>query len=227
MTDDATAVHSNDTPETDALTDLPEGTPPLEGLAMQRALEALLFAADRPVPIPELQKVLVARKKDVEEALTALGQSLGERGVRLQRNGEDVQMVTAPDVAIYVERFFGIGGTQKLSQAAIETLAVIAYHQPVTRAQIEAIRGVSADYAVNVLQARGLIMETGRLATAGRPALFGTTMEFLQYLGISSLDELPHPEIRHPAQSDMFEALEMAGTQPPELEAAPQSDDAV
>jgi segregation and condensation protein B len=100
-------------------------------------------------------------------------------------------MVTAPEAAALVERFLGLAGAQALSRAALETLAIIAYRQPVTRAAIEAIRGVNSDYAVSVLLQRGLIEEVGRLETVGRPALLGTTFEFLQQLGLERLEDLP------------------------------------
>ena len=174
---------------------------------LKRIVESLLFTADNPVTIGNLRNVLEVPRRSLESALEELAADYEGRGLRLQRNGDEVQMVTAPEVASYVERFFGIGGANKLSNAALETLAIVAYHQPVTRAQIEAIRGVNSDYTINVLEARSLIAETGRLATPGRPVLFGTTMEFLKYLGMSSLNELPHPEIRNSAQTDMFDEL--------------------
>ncbi len=187
--------------------DPPEETGEMAPDLLKRIVESLLFTADNPVTIGNLRNVLEVPRRSLESALDELAADCEGRGVRLQRNGDEVQMVTAPEVASYVERFFGIGGANKLSNAALETLAIIAYHQPVTRAQLEAIRGVNSDYTISVLEARSLIVETGRLATPGRPALFGTTMEFLKYLGMSGLSELPHPEIRNSAQTDMFDEL--------------------
>lgn len=123
--------------------------------------------------------------------MDALAVQLADRGIRLQRHGDQVQLVTAPEAAAAVERFLGLEGAVRLSSAALETLAVIAYRQPVTRAQIEQVRGVSADRAIATLLAHGLIEEVGRLETVGRPALFGTTVEFLEHFGLQSLADLP------------------------------------
>ncbi|MDW8071163.1 MAG: SMC-Scp complex subunit ScpB, partial [Anaerolineae bacterium] len=113
------------------------------------------------------------------------------RGVRVQRHGEQLQLVTAPGAARYVERLLGLSGGGSLSPAALETLAIIAYKQPITRPEIEAVRGVNSDSVLRTLLSKGLIQEVGRLETVGRPVLFGTTLEFLQYFGLSGLDELP------------------------------------
>lgn len=184
----------------------PAGSAPIDLLLV--SLEAVLFTAGRPVELAELARVVGADEEQVRDGLAALAEDLATRGVRVQVTDTEAQLASAPEAAAAVERFLGIDGAQKLSGAALETLAIVAYHQPVTRAQIEAIRGVNSDYTLAVLEARGLVREVGRLATAGRPVLWGTTLEFLQYLGIGSLDELPHPEIRHPAQTDMFAALD-------------------
>jgi segregation and condensation protein B len=127
----------------------------------------------------------------VADALEELDRQLTERGIRLQRHGDLVQLVTAPEAAAAVERFLGLNVTVRLSNAALETLAVVAYRQPVTRAQIEQVRGVSADRAIATLLAHGLIEEVGRQETVGRPALFGTTVEFLEHFGLASLADLP------------------------------------
>jgi segregation and condensation protein B len=103
-------------------------------------------------------------------------------------------MVTAPDCASYVERFLGLQFSGKLSTAALETLAIVAYRQPITRAQVEEIRGVNCEGVLRNLVARGLVEELGRLDRAGRPILYGTTFEFLQYFGLSDLTELPQVE---------------------------------
>jgi segregation and condensation protein B len=159
--------------------------------ALLTALEAILFVSDRPVPLAELAKLLEADRGAVEAAVEALAAACHERGVRVQRLGEAVWMVSAPEVAAVVERFLGLESSQRLTRAALETLAIIAYRQPITRAGIEAIRGVSADYAVSALLARGLIAEVGRLDSVGHPALFATTFEFLQQIGLERLEDLP------------------------------------
>ena len=154
-------------------------------------LESLLFVADEPVAVGQLARVLEVEGKSIEEALETLRTEYSQRGVCIQRKGERVQMVTAPEAASYIERFLGLQLSGKLSTAALETLAIIAYQQPVTRAQIEAVRGVNCDGVLRTLTSKGLIEETGRLEQAGRPILYGTTFEFLQYFGLQDLAELP------------------------------------
>ena len=164
-------------------------------------IEALLFVAEGPVEIARLQRALDVERPVVDEALARLAAGYESRGVRLQRRGESVLLVSAPESAEVVARFLGLGDTSRLTGAALETLAIIAYRQPVTRAQIEQVRGVSADWALRTLLARNLIQEVGRLETVGRPVLFGTTFEFLQYFGLRELDELPTPAEMPPLPS--------------------------
>jgi segregation and condensation protein B len=159
--------------------------------ALASALEAVLFVADAPVSQQRLAEALEIPTTLIPGALEALERALVGRGLRLQRQGELVQLVTAPEVASAVERFLGLATPARLSNAALETLAVIAYRQPVTRAQIEQVRGVNADRAIATLLAHGLIEEVGRLDAPGRPVLFGTTFEFLEHFGLRSLAELP------------------------------------
>lgn len=154
-------------------------------------LESLLFVATGPVTLEQLQRVLEVPLEEVEVSLRALETSYATRGLRLQRKGNEVQLVTAPEYAPYVERFLGLQLSSRLSPAALETLAIVAYRQPVTRAQIEAIRGVNSEGVLNTLVAKGLIAEVGRLEAAGRPILYGTTFEFLQYFGLTDLKQLP------------------------------------
>jgi segregation and condensation protein B len=154
-------------------------------------LETLLFVADGPADLTRLQRAMQVDRPALEGALEALAELLRVRGVRLQRKGETIQLVSAPEAAEAVERFLGLNEGARLSAAALETLAIVAYRQPVTRTQIEAVRGVSADYAIRTLLARNLIQEVGRLETVGRPVVFGTTFEFLQYFGLERLEQLP------------------------------------
>jgi segregation and condensation protein B len=158
---------------------------------VESLLESLLFVADEPVAVSQLSKVLEVEVKSIEEALDRLKAEYSQRGLRIQRKGERVQMVTAPEAATYIERFLGLQLSGKLSTAALETLAIIAYQQPSTRAQIEAVRGVNCDGVLRTLTRKGLIEEIGRLEQAGRPILYGTTFEFLQYFGLQDLMELP------------------------------------
>jgi segregation and condensation protein B len=117
------------------------------------------------------------------------------RGLRVQLVGNTAQFVSAPENARFVAALLGLPTQVKLTTAALETLAVVAYRQPITRSQIEFIRGVNSDRALASLLQHGLVIEVGRAATVGRPALFGTTAEFLQQFGLTSLDALPKPEV--------------------------------
>jgi segregation and condensation protein B len=154
-------------------------------------LEALLFVAVEPTPADRLATVLGVSVERVQAGLALLEAQLQNRGIRLQRHREAFQLVSAPEAAAVIETFLGLDLTTRLSRAALETLAIIAYRQPITRPQIEAIRGVSSDGVIRSLLHRGLIEEVGRLEQPGRPVLFGTTFEFLRYFGLSSLDDLP------------------------------------
>lgn len=159
-------------------------------------VEALLFVADGPVALEDLARALASDTKTVRQTVERLIEASSERGLRLVRSGSRVQMVTMPEAASVIERFLGLNLSSKLSPAALETLAIIAYRQPITRPQIDALRGVNSDGVIRTLVARSLITPVGRLEQVGRPILFGTTFEFLQYFGIESLDELPSlPEL--------------------------------
>jgi segregation and condensation protein B len=158
------------------------------------AIESLLFVSGRPLERAELRKLLDVDEEKLQSALQVLEHDLEglNRGIRLQLLGEQVQLVTAPENARYVAALLGLPMTAKLTSAALETLAVIAYRQPITRGQIEAVRGVNSDRALASLLQHGLVVEVGRAQTVGRPALFATTTEFLQLFGLTKLDELPH-----------------------------------
>ena len=160
-------------------------------LELTSLIESLLFVADAPVTPAQLAAALDVEPKAVEEALDQLAADYQQRGLRLQRKAGRVQLVTAPEAAPAVERFLGLELSSKLSPAALETLAIVAYRQPVTRAQVEAIRGVNSDSVLRTLINKGLIEEVGRLEQVGRPILYGTTFEFLQYFGLQDLQELP------------------------------------
>jgi segregation and condensation protein B len=160
-------------------------------LSLQAQVESLLFVATEPIPLARLADVLGVEIDQVEQVLLILNHEYAGRGMRLQRKGKRVQMVTAPEASDLVRRLLGLELTGKLSPAALETLAIVAYRQPVTRAQIEGIRGVSSDSVLRTLINRGLVEEMGRLDQAGRPIIFGTTFDFLQQFGITSLDQLP------------------------------------
>ncbi len=163
------------------------------GATLCALVESLLFIAPKPVTPGELGKALERPAAEIREALAALEQSLrqDQRGLRLQRAGQTVALVTMPEAAQAVARFTALATHTRLSKPALETLAIVAYQQPVTRGQIEAIRGVDCAHILRALLARELIQIRGRRATIGNPILYGVTEEFLQYFGLTSLAELP------------------------------------
>ena len=169
----------------------------LDTAALRSALESLLFIAGRPLDLADLRKLLLVDDRQLRAGLRALEDECEAhgRGIRLQRMGDQVQFVSAPENARFVAALLGLPTQAKLTTAALETLAVVAYRQPITRAQIEAIRGVNSDRALASLAQHGLVIEVGRATTVGRPALFGTTAEFLQHFGLGSLEALPTPEL--------------------------------
>lgn len=153
-------------------------------------LEALLFVAERPLSRREIATVAGVDAETVDGILGDLEVALRDRGIRVVSSGERVQLVTAPGAGSLIARYVGAEG-QRLSPAALETLAIVAYRQPVTRGGIERIRGVDSDYVVRSLLHRRLVVELGRAETPGRPILYGTGFEFLERFGLTSLDELP------------------------------------
>lgn len=156
------------------------------------ALEALLFAASNPVSISQLAEVLSRNPEEIALALKTLEVEYKQkRGVRLQWHIGKVQMTSAPEFGSLVEKFLGLESTSRLSWAALETLAIVAFKQPITRPGIDAIRGVNSDGVLRNLLSKGLLEETGRAETPGRPILYGTTSDFLQHFGLSSIQEIP------------------------------------
>jgi segregation and condensation protein B len=160
---------------------------------LPRLIESLLFVASSPTAVGHLAQVFRVDEPIVEAALEKLAESYiaGQRGLTLERKGDHVQLTTVPEAGPHIERFLGLDLTTRLSQAALESLAMIAYRQPITRAQIEAVRGVNCDGVLRTLLARGLVEPVGRLEQAGRPFLYGTTFQFLQYFGLEHLEQLP------------------------------------
>ncbi len=158
---------------------------------MQTLLEALLFVADGPVEEAELARALGVARRQVDAPLQALAESLRSRGLRLQRGPDGAQLVTAPIAASYIEQFLGLESARRLSAAALESLAIIAYRQPVTRGTLEAIRGVNSDGAIDTLRQRGLVDVVGRADGPGRAALFATTQKFLEHFGLERPEDLP------------------------------------
>jgi segregation and condensation protein B len=158
---------------------------------LKASLEALLFVAPGPVTAAQLAAALEITTAEVEAGLAQLGEELQGRGLRLQRHAGQLQFTTAPEMAPLVERFLGLEATSHLSRAALEALAIVAYQQPATRPQVDAIRGVNSDGVLKSLLSKGLVHEVGRAEGPGRPILYATTSDFLQHFGMNSLDELP------------------------------------
>lgn len=190
-TDDVRAVAAADDGDAVALA----GPTPGEAAApvgelTEAGLEALLFVAERPLSRREIATLAGVDRVTVDERLGDLEVALAGRGVRLILAGDRVELATAPEAGALVARYVGADAV-RLSPAALETLAIVAYRQPVTRAAIERIRGVDSDYTVRALLHRRLIVEQGRSEAPGRPIIYGTGFEFLERFGLASLDDLP------------------------------------
>lgn len=162
-----------------------------EKIELTSMLEALLFVASEPTTISQLATALDITNHEVEAGLKELEGGMAQRGLRIQRHQARIQMTTAPETAAAIEKFLGLEAVTRLSRAALETLAIVAYQQPVTRPQIESVRGVSCDGVLRSLLGKGLIQEIGRAEGPGRPILYSTTPDFLQHFGLSSLGEMP------------------------------------
>lgn len=163
----------------------------MSDLPLSAQIEALLFAAPEPLTVRQLAQALEQPTETVEAALRELAEALQGRGVRLQEHRGRWQLTTVPEAAPLIERLLGLETNTPLSRAALETLAIIAYRQPITRPQVDAIRGVNSDGVIRSLVSKGLIEEVGRAEGPGRPVLYATTALFLQTFGLRSLDELP------------------------------------
>ena len=158
-------------------------------------LEAVLFVAPVSVTLSQLASALDISEREVEKVLTQLGEDYQERGLRIQRHAGRIQLTTAPEAGESVERFLGMEITTYLSQAALEALSIVAYEQPVTRPQVDSVRGVNSDGVMKSLLHKGLIQDIGRADGPGRPILYATTPEFLQQFGLNSLEEMPPMEL--------------------------------
>jgi segregation and condensation protein B len=159
--------------------------------SMEARMEALLFLSPMPISVNQFANVLEASPQKVKQALEDLDRSLARRGIRLQKHGSGFQLTSAPEFAQDIERLLEIEDTGKLSRSALEVLAIIAYQQPITRPQIDMVRGVNSDAVLRTLLRYGLIEEIGRSMGPGRPIIYSTTAEFLQYFGLSALEDLP------------------------------------
>lgn len=185
----------------------------VRGGSLKGRIEAILFVAGEAVSLKDMAKALTVGEKELKSALEEIGSEYDyeQRGFMLKRFGDKVQLATRPLYAEDVLRLLQPVQQQSLSQAAMETLAVVAYKQPVTRAEVEQIRGVKCDYSLQSLTAKGLIAEAGRKDTIGRPILYATTDTFLSHFGLATLEDLPPlPEPENPAETgDAGEAEEL------------------
>ena len=187
---------------------------------LEAALEALLFSSDQPLPLSLLAESLDSPPERVAEALVALEAAYAARGagIELREIAGGHLLVTRPEHSEWVGRLLRGKKKMRLSRAALETMAIIAYKQPVTKSEVEAIRGVDSSAVLATLLERNLVTIRGRSKVVGRPLLYGTTQEFLDYFGLRELSELPRPEelralvaAREPEQLDMMEVEAPAG----------------
>jgi segregation and condensation protein B len=162
---------------------------------LSAALEAILFSSNRPLTLRELQQATDHDRSAVEGALDDLRGALEGRGVMLMRHHDELHLATRPAFAAAVRRALRPEVSGKLSPAAYETLAIVAYQQPIPRSRIEDVRGVNCESVLTNLELRDLITEVGRGSGPGLPKLYGTTMRFLQVMGLESLDHLPVPNL--------------------------------
>ncbi len=173
-----------------------DSQPQYQNFSLEARLEALLFVAPSAVNSAQLSEALGVPTEEIEAGLLQLNRMLQNgRGLRLQKHENRYQLTSAPELAAEIERFLGLEATARLSRAALETLAIVAYRQPITRPGVDAIRGVNSDGVIKSLLSKGLIQEIGRTEGPGRPILYGSTQDFLQHFGLNSLDDLPPFEI--------------------------------
>jgi len=181
--------------------------PPAEQLS-EAQLEALLFVAERPLTRREIATIAGVDRATVDERLGDLEVALADRGIRLVLSADRVELATAPDAGALIARYVGADAI-RLSPASLETLAIVAYRQPVTKSSVERIRGVDSDYTIRALLHRRLVVELGRSGAPGRPFLYGTGFEFLERFGLTSLEELPPLDVDLAAR--LVEEEETAG----------------
>ena len=180
--------------------------------ALSHSVEAILFAAGEPVTLSRLAGLLACSEDEVAEAARQLADELAfnRRGIRIVRLEESLQMVTATEQAELVAASLETRKPPRLSAAALETLTIIAYYQPATKAYVEQLRGVDSSYSVSVLLSRGLIADAGRLNVPGRPIQYVTTPDFLRTFGLESLEDLPDLDLAAIAQTEAPEAEQLS-----------------
>lgn len=167
------------------------GSKEKQELEISALVEAILFVSPEPLTVDQIANILETTPRLVKKALEEIDSQYEGRGIRLQYHKKKIQITTAPEAAPVLEKMLELETTSTLSQAALETLSIIAYQQPITRPQVDAIRGVNSDGVLKTLLTKGLIDDVGRADGPGRPILYSTTPDFLKYFGLSSYDELP------------------------------------
>lgn len=168
-----------------------EANPMGSALDLNARIEALLFVSPEMISTHQIANALNSSVREVEKSLDELDRLFANRGVRLQRVSRSVQLITAPELSADVQRFLDLEETSRLSRAALEVLAIVAYQEPVTRPQIDAVRGVNSDSVMRTLLRHGLVDEVGRTDGPGRPFIYATTSDFLNHFGLTSIEELP------------------------------------
>ena len=162
-----------------------------QDLSLSALVEAILFVSPEPITAAQISTLLELTPREVKNALEELESHYQGRGIRLQYHKKKIQITSAPEAAPILENMLELETTSTLSQAALETLSIVAYQQPITRPQIDSIRGVNSDGVLRTLLNKGLIDDVGRAEGPGRPSLYSTTTEFLKHFGLSSYEELP------------------------------------
>lgn len=171
-------------------------------LSLVARVEALLFVSPTTTSVKQMADTLGVSTQKIQTAINHLKESLEDRGIRVQENKGRFQLTTAPELADEVEFFLQLETTARFTAASLETLAIVAYQQPITRPGVDAIRGVNSDSVIRNLLSKGLIEETGRSEGPGRPILYGTSPEFLQYFGLGSIKDLPEIEVKRTVSLD-------------------------
>ncbi len=166
-------------------------------LSLTAQIEALLFVAPNSVSVGQLAKTLEVSPREIEKGLAEIEAQYQNRGLSIQRHEGRVRLTTNPKMASIIEHFLGLEAASPLSRAALETLAIIAYQQPVTRPHVDSVRGVNSDSVMKSLLSKGIIQEVGRAEGPGRPILYSTTPEFLGHFGLLSIEELPPLNLEH------------------------------
>lgn len=170
-------------------------------LKLNALVEAILFVSPEPLSADQIADLLETTPRLIKKAFEDIDDAYQGRGLRLQYHKNKVQITTAPEAAPVLEKMLELETTSTLSQAALETLSIIAYQQPITRPQVDSIRGVNSDGVLRTLLGKGLIDDVGRTEGPGRPILYSTTPEFLKYFGLASYEELPPLDIEEISES--------------------------